>query len=176
MLNGTSTRGDRLVWQGQSGNRGSNQETDRRQVVARALKEYGVKYVAGVPGHGIWSLFDAFLEEGSQLPFIRVMHEQSAVHMADGYYCASGELMACSTSVGPGATNTIIGLATAYTDSTSLFYVSGLPQTYMHGHGTMQEIERQQDNAFARITEQVTAARAGQFKSRYCLDSASGLQ
>ncbi|TIX57581.1 MAG: thiamine pyrophosphate-binding protein, partial [Mesorhizobium sp.] len=126
------------------------------QVVARALKEYGVEYVAGVPGHGIWSLFDAFLEEGSELPFIQVMHEQSAVHMADGYYRASGKPMACSTSVGPGATNTIIGLATAYTDSTSLFYVSGSPQTYMHGHGTMQEIERQQDNAFPRITEQVT--------------------
>ncbi|TIW40692.1 MAG: thiamine pyrophosphate-binding protein, partial [Mesorhizobium sp.] len=126
------------------------------QVVARALKEYGVEYIAGVPGHGIWSLFDAFLEEGSELPFIQVMHEQSAVHMADGYYRASGKPMACSTSVGPGATNTIIGLATAYTDSTSLFYVSGSPQTYMHGHGTMQEIERQQDNAFPRITEQVT--------------------
>jgi acetolactate synthase-1/2/3 large subunit len=126
------------------------------EVVARALKSYGVEYVAGVPGHGIWSLFDAFLQEGSSIPFIQVMHEQSAVHIADGYYRASGKPMACSTSVGPGATNTIIGLATAYTDSTALFYVSGSPQTYMHGHGTMQEIERQQDNAFARITEQVT--------------------
>jgi len=126
------------------------------EVVARALKDYGVEYVAGVPGHGIWSLFDAFLQEESKLPFIQVMHEQSAVHMADGYYRASGKPMACATSVGPGATNTIIGLATAYTDSTSLFYVSGSPQTYMHGHGTMQELERQQDNAFLRITEQVT--------------------
>jgi acetolactate synthase I/II/III large subunit len=140
------------------------------QVVARALKEYGVEYVAGVPGHGIWSLFDAFLEEGSQLPFIQVMHEQSAVHLADGYYRASGKPMACSTSVGPGATNTIIGLATAYTDSTALFYVSGSPQTYMHGHGTMQEIERQQDNAFPRITEQVTK-RAWQANSVQVLPS-----
>jgi acetolactate synthase-1/2/3 large subunit len=96
------------------------------------------------------------MQEGSDIPFIQVMHEQSAVHMADGYWRASGKPMACSTSVGPGATNTIIGLATAYTDSTALFYVSGSPQTYMHGHGTMQEIERQQDNAFGRITEQVT--------------------
>lgn len=126
------------------------------EVVAKALKEYGVEYVAGVPGHGIWSLFDAFMQEGSSIPFIQVMHEQSAVHMADGYWRASGKPMACATSVGPGATNTIIGLATAYTDSTALFYVSGSPQTYMHGHGTMQEIERQQDNAFPRITEQVT--------------------
>jgi acetolactate synthase-1/2/3 large subunit len=126
------------------------------EIVARSLKEYGVEYVAGVPGHGIWSLFDAFLQDGSEIPLIQVMHEQSAVHMADGYWRASGKPMACSTSVGPGATNTIIGLATAYTDSTALFYVSGSPQTYMHGHGTMQEIERQQDNAFPRITEQVT--------------------
>ncbi len=126
------------------------------EVVARALKSYGVEYVAGVPGHGIWALFDAFLQKESELPFIQVMHEQSAVHMADGYWRASGKPMACATSVGPGAANTIIGLATAYTDSTALFYVSGSPQTYMHGHGTMQEIERQQDNAFPRITEQVT--------------------
>lgn len=126
------------------------------EVVARALKEYGVEYVAGVPGHGIWALFDAFLQEESHIPFIQVMHEQSAVHMADGYFRASGKPMACSTSVGPGAANTVIGLATAYVDSTSVFYVSGSPQTYMHGHGTMQELERRQDNAFGRITEQVT--------------------
>lgn len=140
------------------------------EVVARSLKEYGIEYVAGVPGHGIWALFDAFLQKDSTIPFIQVMHEQSAVHMADGYFRASGKPMACSTSVGPGATNTIIGLATAYTDSTSLFYVSGSPQTYMHGHGTMQEIERQQDNAFARITEQVTK-RAWQANSVKALPS-----
>jgi acetolactate synthase-1/2/3 large subunit len=126
------------------------------QIVARALKEYGVNYVAGVPGHGIWSLFDAFLQPGSEIPFIQVMHEQSAVHIADGYFRASGKPMACSTSIGPGATNTIIGLATCYTDSTPVFYVSGGPATHMKGHGVMQELERQQENAFPRITEQVT--------------------
>ena len=126
------------------------------QIVAKALKEYGVEYVAGVPGHGIWSLFDAFLQEGSEIPFVQVMHEQSAVHMADGYYRACGKPMACSTSIGPGATNTIIGLATCYADSTAVFYVSGGPATHMKGHGVLQEIERQQENAFPRITEQVT--------------------
>jgi len=133
------------------------------QVVAKALKEYGVEYVAGIPGHGIWSLFDAFLEEGSEIPFVQVMHEQSAIHMADGYFRASGRPMACSTSIGPGATNTIIGLATCYTDSTAVFYVSGGPPTHMRGHGVLQELERQQTNAFTRITEQVTkrAYRAG---------------
>ena len=126
------------------------------QIVAKALKTYGIEYVAGVPGHGIWSQFDAFLEAGSEIPFIQVMHEQSAVHMADGYFRASGKPMACSTSIGPGATNTIIGLATAYADSVPLFYVSGGPATHMKGHGVMQELERQQENAFPRITEQVT--------------------
>ena len=125
------------------------------QIVAQALKAYGVEYVSGIPGHGIWSLFDAFLEEGSRIPFIQVMHEQSAVHLADGYYRASGKVMACSTSVGPGAANTIIGLATCYTDSVPVFYVSGGCND-MKGHGVMQEIERQQENAFPRITEQVT--------------------
>ncbi|MBN9170997.1 MAG: LacI family DNA-binding transcriptional regulator, partial [Microbacterium sp.] len=61
-------------------------------------------------------------------------------------------------------------MATAYADSTSLFYVSGSPQTYMHGHGTMQELERQQDNAFPRITEQVTK-RAWQANSVQVLPS-----
>jgi acetolactate synthase I/II/III large subunit len=126
------------------------------QIVAKALKDYGVTHVAGVPGHGIWSLFDAFLEEESKLPFIQVMHEQSAVHMADGFFRASGRPMACSTSIGPGATNTIIGLATCYADSIPVFFVSGGPATHMKGHGVMQEIERQQENAFPRITEQVT--------------------
>ena len=78
------------------------------EIVARALKEYGITYLAGIPGHGNWSLLDAFLQEGGEIPFIQVMHEQSAIHMADGHFRASGTPMACTTSVGPGATNTVI--------------------------------------------------------------------
>jgi acetolactate synthase-1/2/3 large subunit len=126
------------------------------QVIARALKEYGVQYVAGIPGHGAWTMIDALLEPGSELPFIQVMHEQCAVHMADGYYRASGRPMAALTSIGPGATNTVIGLATAYVDSTAVFLVTGAPVTHMRGHGVMQEIERYQSNNFSRITETVT--------------------
>ena len=126
------------------------------QILARALKDYGVTYVAGIPGHGAWSMIDAFLEPGSEIPFLQVMHEQCAVHMADGFYRASGKPMAALTSVGPGATNTIIGLATAYTDSTAVFLVTGAPPTHMHGHGTMQELERFHSNDFSRITEGVT--------------------
>jgi acetolactate synthase-1/2/3 large subunit len=126
------------------------------EIVAHALKQYGVEYVAGIPGHGNWSLTDAFLQEECRLPFIQTMHEQSAIHMADGYFRASGKVMAATTSVGPGATNTPIGLATAYADSTALFYVNGSPATHMKGHGVMQEIERQNENSFPRIMEELT--------------------
>ena len=131
------------------------------EIVARTLSEYGVKYIAGIPGHGNWSLTDAFLQEGCTVKFIQVMHEQSAIHMADGYYRASGKPMAATTSVGPGAANTVIGLATAYADSTSVFYINGSPATHMKGHGVMQELERRRENSFPKIMEEVT-------KRSYC--------
>lgn len=126
------------------------------QIVARALKEYGVEYVAGIPGHGIWTLTDAFLEEGSEIPFIQVYHEQSAVHLADGYYRATGRPMAAVTSIGAGASNTVIGLATAYTDSTSTIVITGGPPTHMRGHGLLQELDRFTANEFPKVAEAVS--------------------
>lgn len=126
------------------------------QVVAQLLKQYGVGYVAGIPGHGIWSFTDAFLEEGSQIPFIQVFHEQSAVHLADGYYRVSGKPMAATTSIGAGAANTVLGLATAYSDSTSVLVITGGPPTHMRGHGLLQELERYTDNDFPKVAEAVS--------------------
>ncbi len=126
------------------------------EIVAHALKAYGVRYVAGIPGHGNWSLTDAFLQDACRIPFIQVMHEQSAIHMADGHFRATGTVMAATTSVGPGATNTPIGLATCYADSTAVFYINGSPATHMKGHGVMQEIERQNENSFPRLMEELT--------------------
>ncbi len=126
------------------------------QIVGRTLKEYGVRYVAGIPGHGAWSLIDAFVEPGSEVQFIQVFHEQSAVHLADGYYRACGQPMAAVTSIGAGATNTIIGLATAYTDSTSVLLFTGGPPSHMRGHGLLQELERYTANDFPKVAEAVT--------------------
>jgi acetolactate synthase-1/2/3 large subunit len=126
------------------------------EVIARSLKAYGVEYVAGIPGHGAWSMLDAFLQPDSTIPVIQVFHEQSAVHMADGYYRASGKPMVAMTSVGPGATNTIIGLATAYADSTSVLLITGSPPTHMQGHGTMQELDRYHQNDFGSVVRPVT--------------------
>lgn len=126
------------------------------QVVAQTLKNYGVEYVAGIPGHGIWTLTDAFLEDESKLKFIQVFHEQSAVHLADGYYRVSGKPMVAVTSIGAGASNTVIGMATAYTDSTSVMLLTGGPPTHMRGHGLLQELERYTDNDFPKIAEAVS--------------------
>lgn len=129
------------------------------EIIARTLKSYGVPYVAGIPGHGCWVMLDALLQPESNIPFIQVFHEQSAVHLADGYYRATGRPMVAMTSIGPGATNTVIGLATAFADSTALLLITGGPATHMRGHGVMQELDRYQDNDFRRVIEPVTKRR-----------------
>ena len=126
------------------------------EIVARTLTNYGVEYGAGIPGHGIWALLDGFMQDESRLDVLQVFHEQSAVHLADGYYRAGGKPMVALTSVGPGAANSVMGLATAYADSSSLLTITGAPPLHMQGHGTMQELERHRDNDFSRVVEPVT--------------------
>lgn len=126
------------------------------QIIGKALKAYGVPYVTGLPGHGNWSLIDAFNDPVSKLRFIQVMHEQSAVHMADAHYRVTGQPIAACTSIGPGATNTIIGLATAHCDSTALLLITGSAATHMRGHGVMQELDRFASPDFPHIVAPVT--------------------
>jgi acetolactate synthase I/II/III large subunit len=126
------------------------------QIIGKALKAYGVPYVTGLPGHGNWSMIDAFHDPVSKLPFIQVMHEQSAVHIADAHYRVTGQPIAACTSIGPGATNTIIGLATAYCDSTTALLITGSAATHMRGHGVMQELDRFSSPDFPHIVAPVT--------------------
>src|SRR3972149_4553757 len=86
---------------------------------------------------------------------IPVMHEQSAVHLADAFYRVSGTPLAVTTSIGPGATNTTIGIAQAYVDSTAVLLITGSVHTYMRGHTVLQEIERVQWANFPRILEPI---------------------
>lgn len=126
------------------------------EIVGRGLTEYGVAYAAGIPGHGVWSLLDGLLQDGCDVPLLQVFHEQSAVHIADGYWRASGRPMAALTSIGPGAANTVMGLATALADSVSLLTISGGPATHMRGHGIMQELDRHEANGFQGALGAVT--------------------
>ncbi|HMC75143.1 MAG TPA: thiamine pyrophosphate-binding protein, partial [Terriglobales bacterium] len=101
-------------------------------------------------------MIDAFNDPVSKLPFIQVMHEQSAVHIADAHYRVTGQPIAACTSIGPGATNTIIGLATAHCDSTALLLITGSAATHMRGHGVMQELDRFTSPDFPHIVAPVT--------------------
>lgn len=125
------------------------------QVVVDYLVRQGVTVVAGIPGHGSWALTDALLDRRDVIRTVQVMHEQSAVHLADGYYRATGRPILAFTSIGPGATNTVVGMATAYVDSTAVALMTGSPHTYMRGAGLLQEIERRHGADNPRIFEPV---------------------
>src|SRR5918998_6674154 len=123
------------------------------QIVVEHLVREGVRFAAGIPGHGCWTLTDALLDRSDAISTVQVMHEQSAVHLADGYYRASGRPLLAFTSIGPGATNTVIGMATAYVDSTAVMLMTGSAHTHMRGHAVLQEVERRHVADNARIFE-----------------------
>jgi len=132
-----------------------SQRLSGAQIVVEYLVRQGVRYAAGIPGHGSWTLTDALLDRTDEIRTIQVMHEQSAVHLADGWYRVTGEPMLAFTSIGPGAMNTVVGMATAYVDSTAVALFTGSPHTYMRGHGLLQEFERRHAADNARIFEPV---------------------
>lgn len=119
--------------------------------LADSLIAADVPYVAGIPGHGNLVFEDAILRRSEQIGWILVRHEQSAAHLADAYYRASGQPLAVATSVGPGALNTLVGVATAYVDSSALLLVTGTPPAHLFGKGCLQEIERQNAADFPSI-------------------------
>jgi acetolactate synthase-1/2/3 large subunit len=125
------------------------------QILAHYLVKQDVPYAVGIPGHGCWAMVDAFADFSDRLTTIQVMHEQSAVHLADGYYRVKGRPLMAFTSIGPGAINTAVGIATAYVDSTAVLLVTGSPHTYMRGRAVLQEIERTHWANFPRVMEPI---------------------
>ena len=138
------------------------------QIITQSLVAAGVPYAVGIPGHGCWCLTDALLDVGDKLATLMVMHEQSAVHVADSYFRASGRPLAAFTSIGPGSTNTVVGMATAFVDSSAVLLLTGSTHTYMRGHGVMQELDRAQATNNTRIFEPVS-------KRQYLAVSTQGL-
>ena len=113
------------------------------EIIVEMLIEEGMPYVIGIPGHGNLPLVDACRRHQDQIQVIMPRHEQAGVHMADGYFRACGKPLAVYTSIGAGAANTALGLATAYADSIPLLLLIGETHTYMRGVGVLQEIDRQ---------------------------------
>lgn len=126
------------------------------QVVAKSLVHNKVPWVAGIPGHGCLGLVDAFRKEKENLPVYLVRHEQSAAHMADGYYRVTGDPAAVFTSIGPGALNLAVGLGTAYVDSTAMISFIGETHSYMFGRGVLQELERKRVADSLKVLEPVS--------------------
>ncbi len=125
------------------------------EIVVESLIKHGVPYAIGIPGHGSLALADAFIGREDRIKLLHARQEMCAVHMADGYYRATGTPLMVFTSIGPGAINTAIGAATAYMESTAVMIISGNAQVHMRGQGLLQEIERAQDANFPRVLEPV---------------------
>jgi acetolactate synthase-1/2/3 large subunit len=123
------------------------------EIITEILIREKVPYAIGIGGHGNLPLVDALRRAQDRIQVIMPRHEQAAVHMADGYYRVKGEPLAVFASIGAGATNTALGLATAYVDSIPVLLFIGETHTYMRGVGVLQELDRQRWSGMPRMLE-----------------------
>ena len=128
------------------------------EIVRDRLLAEEVPYLVGIPGHGIVAMLDAFRTSQDRIKVLQVRHEQSAVHLADGYYRVAGKPLAVFTSIGPGALNTAVGLGASYVDSTAVLVLSGETHTYMEGRGVLQEVERKRPADVPSVLEPLVKA------------------
>ncbi|AXP56708.1 TPA: acetolactate synthase 3 large subunit [Haemophilus influenzae] len=110
------------------------------EMVVQSLRDEGVEYVFGYPGGAVLDIYDAIHTLGS-IEHILVRHEQAAVHMADGYARSTGKVGCVLVTSGPGATNAITGILTAYTDSVPMVIISGQVMSNLIGSDAFQECD-----------------------------------
>lgn len=110
------------------------------QILLESLKREGVDVLFGYPGGAVIDIYDE-LPKHPDIRHVLVRHEQAAVHAADGYARASGKVGACLVTSGPGATNTVTGIATAYADSIPLVVITGQVPTALIGNDAFQEVD-----------------------------------
>ena len=110
------------------------------EMLVRSLRDEGVKYIYGYPGGAVLHIYDALFKEPS-LTHILVRHEQAATHMADGYARATGKAGVVLVTSGPGATNAVTGIATAFMDSIPMVVISGQVPSDMVGTDAFQETD-----------------------------------
>lgn len=115
-------------------------ELSGAQILVQSLKDEGVEYIFGYPGGAVLHLYDALFQQ-EDIKHILVRHEQGATHAADGYARATGKPGVVLVTSGPGATNAITGIATAYMDSIPLVVVSGQVSLPVIGSDAFQEVD-----------------------------------
>jgi acetolactate synthase-1/2/3 large subunit len=110
------------------------------EILIKALQAENVKYVWGYPGGAVLHIYDAFFKQES-IQHILVRHEQAAVHAADGYARATGDVGVALVTSGPGVTNAVTGIATAYMDSIPMVIITGQVPTHAIGLDAFQECD-----------------------------------
>jgi len=110
------------------------------QIIVQFLKDEGVEYVFGYPGGSVLHLYDEIYKQ-NHIKHILVRHEQGATHMADGYARATGKPGVAMVTSGPGVTNAVTGIATAYMDSSPLVVISGQVPRHLIGNDAFQEVD-----------------------------------
>jgi len=111
------------------------------EILLESLRQEGVEVIFGFPGGAVLNIYDALFKYAEEIRHILVRHEQGAVHAADGYARASGKVGVCLVTSGPGATNAVTGIATAYMDSVPLVVFSGQVPTMLIGNDAFQEAD-----------------------------------
>ena len=111
------------------------------EIMIRCLKEQGVDTVFGYPGGAVLNIYDALYKSQDDIKHILTSHEQGAAHAADGYARATGKVGVCIATSGPGATNLVTGIATAYMDSVPIVAFTGQVATTLLGKDSFQEVD-----------------------------------
>ena len=114
-------------------------ERNGAQILIEVLQEEGVETIFGYPGGAVIDIYDELAR--SDISHILVRHEQGAVHAADGYARASGKVGVCLVTSGPGATNTVTGIASAFMDSIPVVVITGQVPTSLIGNDAFQEVD-----------------------------------
>jgi acetolactate synthase-1/2/3 large subunit len=115
-------------------------ELSGAQIVVRCLQEEGVEYVFGYPGGAVLFIYDELFKQ-DKVRHVLVRHEQGAAHAADGYSRSSRKVGVCLVTSGPGVTNAVTGIATAYMDSIPLVVLTGQVPTHAIGQDAFQECD-----------------------------------
>lgn len=116
-------------------------ELNGSQIILETLIEQGVDTIFGYPGGAVLNIYDALYDYGDKLNHILVSHEQNAAHAADGYSRTTGKTGVCFATSGPGATNLVTGIATAYMDSIPMVAITGNVTTDLLGLDSFQEVD-----------------------------------
>ena len=111
------------------------------QIIVECLKEQGVDTVFGYPGGAILNVYDALYEYKDEITHVLTSHEQGAAHAADGYARATGKVGVCMATSGPGATNLVTGIATAFMDSVPVVAITANVGKSLLGKDSFQEVD-----------------------------------